>query len=148
MWCKWVRDLICKSCGKDREEKFFSVHLQCKSGYDTSRCKPCKKSRVDWQAVPFEKRMYNRVKTRAKNKNLPFNLDLEDIKLPEICPVLRQPLVYGDVDWTYSIDRIKPELGYIKGNIIIMSNRANRLKNNATAEELEAVAKFIRTCEI
>lgn len=140
--------MICKTCGKDREDKFFSVHKGCKPGYDTSRCKPCKKSRVDWEAVPYEKRMYNRTKTRAKNKGIPFNLDLEDIIFPEVCPVLNKPFIYGDIDWTYSIDRVRPELGYIKGNIIIISNRANRLKNNATADELETVAKFIRACEI
>ena len=39
--------------------------------------------------------------------------------------------------------RINPSLGYIKGNVQILSNRANRLKNNATASELSLIADFM-----
>lgn len=35
-----------------------------------------------------------------------------------------------------------PAMGYVKGNIIVISNRANRIKNNATIPELRAVADF------
>src|SRR5689334_20577241 len=88
-----------------------------------------------------------RARQRAKIKNLPFNIDQNDIIIPDICPVLGIKLEYGD-RWKHenapSIDRIRPELGYIKGNIKIISDRANRLKNNATIIELEKIILYMR----
>lgn len=140
--------MICKTCGKDREAKHFSVHKHCVGGYDTSRCKPCKKAAYDWTQQPYENRMLNRTKARAKKKGLEFNLELSDIVFPEVCPVFKKPFIYGDKDWSWSIDRIDHRKVYIKGNVMVMSNRANRLKNNATAEELEQIVHFLRACEI
>lgn len=71
-----------------------------------------------------------------------FDLDLEDIVIPDVCPVLGHRFIYGDSDWTYSIDRVDNELGYVKGNIAIVSNKANRIKNSATKKELEAVLSY------
>lgn len=92
--------------------------------------------------------MYNRVKARAKKYNLEFNLELSDIVLPEVCPVFNHPFIYGDVDWTYSIDRRDCSKGYVKGNIFIISNKANRIKNNASLEDLELLVKYLRACEV
>lgn len=50
----------------------------------------------------------------------------------------------GGGDNSASIDRVRPELGYVPGNVVVMSLKANRIKNNATAEELEAVLNFVR----
>lgn len=138
----------CRTCGKSLPETNFSPHKECKSGFDLSRCKPCKKSAADWSATPLNKRIYNRIKARAKRKSLDFNLELSDIVIPECCPVFNKPFIYGDTDWTYSVDRIKSELGYIKGNINIISNKANRYKNNATKEELEKVLEYLNKCEV
>lgn len=140
--------LTCKKCGVEKEDKFFSAHSQCKTGYDISACKPCKKAAFDWKKTPLEKRMYNRTKARAKQRNIEFSLELSDIVLPKFCPVFKRKLIYADPDWTYSIDRINPNLGYIKGNIVIMSNRANMLKNDATASELQLVVDYLRACEV
>ena len=43
-----------------------------------------------------------------------------------------------------SFDRIDPTKGYVKGNVIIVSNKANVIKSNATVEELERVSSFYR----
>jgi hypothetical protein len=40
------------------------------------------------------------------------------------------------------LDRLIPELGYVKGNIAVVSTRANTLKRDATPEELMKVARF------
>lgn len=44
-----------------------------------------------------------------------------------------------------SLDRIEPDLGYVAGNAIVISNRANRLKSDATIDELRAIASFYAT---
>ena len=49
----------------------------------------------------------------------------------------------GKGDYTAaSIDRIAPDKGYVRGNIVIVSGRANRIKTNATIDELVKVHKF------
>jgi len=81
---------------------------------------------------------------------VPFDLLLEDIVIPESCPILGIPLVRAVglmTDNSPSVDRIIPDLGYVKGNIAIISNRANRIKTNATASEIRAVADWLdRAC--
>jgi hypothetical protein len=84
-------------------------------------------------------------KFRATKQGIPFDLVKEDIKIPKECPVLHIPLVVG-VRKSHanspSLDRIVPSLGYVKGNIHVISHRANQIKSNATPEELIAVALF------
>ena len=134
----------CKKCGQEKDESAFSKHAGCVSGYDTSACKQCKKSAWDWKQVSHEKKIFNRTKTRAKTKGLEFTLKLEDIVIPEICPVFGRPIIYGDTDWTASIDRIDSEKGYTPDNIVIISNKANRAKNNLTLAELEDLVEYVR----
>lgn len=84
-------------------------------------------------------------KSRAKAKGVPFDIELSDIVIPDVCPVLGIPLFWGDklTNNTPSIDRLIPEKGYVKGNCVVISMKANRLKNNATKEELEAILKYL-----
>lgn len=133
----------CKKCKKKKERKAFSNHKGCKLGIDTSACKSCKRSAADWKKQPLEKRIYNRIKSRAARKNIEFDLELNDIVLPKTCPVLGQTLIYGDKDWTYSLDRIDNSKGYVKGNIQIMSNRANRLKGDFDIKEFYSMIMFL-----
>lgn len=84
-------------------------------------------------------------KGRAKKNNIPFNIDVHDIIVPEFCPVLGLKLEVGVgacSDSSPSIDRIIPEIGYVKGNIRVISRRANRIKNDATPDELYKVWKY------
>lgn len=93
---------------------------------------------------------FNTRKSHAKKVGIPFNLDFErDVwaAFPTHCPILGLALksMYGEGqanDASPSLDRITPELGYVPGNVIVISNRANRIKNNATPAELRAVATF------
>jgi hypothetical protein len=90
--------------------------------------------------------MVNSAKSRAKKRGIPFNISTDDIHLPDVCPALGIPLVYGGgkgpTDNSPSLDRVLPLLGYVAGNVIVISNRANRIKNNATIPELRAIADF------
>jgi hypothetical protein len=88
----------------------------------------------------------NNTRLRAKKKGLPFDLTLEDVLIPEFCPVFGIPLIMraGKFnDNSPSLDRIIPEKGYVKGNVIIMSYRANRIKCHASLAELKAIVAFM-----
>jgi hypothetical protein len=82
---------------------------------------------------------------RAREHNLPFDLKFSDIVIPERCPVLGIPLIRGKGKQhagSPSLDRIIPNLGYVRGNVVVVSLRANRLKSNATLDEIRAIARF------
>ena len=92
-------------------------------------------------------KMFYAAKRRAKMKDIKFDITIDDITIPEFCPILGLKLqsVRGTTgrDSSPSLDRIDNSKGYIKGNIAVISFRANTLKNNATADELRAVADFM-----
>lgn len=80
---------------------------------------------------------------RAKRKGVPFSLTLDDIPVPSHCPILGTALDFSGDQSTYpSIDRIKPELGYIPGNVWVISAKANAMKWNASPEELLAFSRY------
>lgn len=94
-----------------------------------------------------------RVKSRAKKLGIPFDLTIEDIVIPETCPILGTPIVVGPPRRTDSrgprpdspsLDRIDPTRGYVKGNVCVISNRANTIKCNATVDELEIVLNYMK----
>lgn len=101
----------------------------------------------EWNKKNNESVICTRAKKRARELGIPFNLTKEDIVIPEFCPILGIKLEYSDgsmADYSPSIDRIIPELGYVKNNIIIISNRANRFKNNASLEEIEKLYIWLK----
>lgn len=98
----------------------------------------------------YRKVMLVNVKNRARQNGIEFNLELEDIALPEFCPVLgvKLDLSYGDkgkksLPNSPSIDRIDPSKGYVKGNIQVMSRLANGMKSNASPDQLLSFAKWV-----
>jgi hypothetical protein len=93
--------------------------------------------------------MLDRAKARAKAQGLPFDLTVEDVTIPERCPVLGIELVrtigrHGFLPASPSLDRFVPSLGYVRGNVVVISNRANMLKRDATVAEIEALARWMR----
>lgn len=90
-----------------------------------------------------------RTRASAKLQGVPYNLTLEDVTVPDTCPVLGIPLIINTGDTSKrppgvpSIDRVVPELGYVKGNVRIISFKANRLKNNSTLDELRALVRYV-----
>ena len=93
--------------------------------------------------------MVRNARSRAKKNRLPFALTVADIHIPDRCPVLglrlksnRGSKCAGDN--SPSLDRIVPEKGYVSGNVIVVSNLANRIRNNATVEQLLKVATFYK----
>jgi len=90
--------------------------------------------------------LLTKARTNAKEKKVPFDLQINDINIPEYCPVLGLKLFFNDKrpnDNSPSIDRLIPKLGYVKNNIKIISKRANELKSNASIYEIESIIKYL-----
>jgi len=89
--------------------------------------------------------LLKRAKQRAKKIGVPCSIRVDDLFIPECCPVLGIRLVANDDmshDASPTLDRIIPSLGYIRGNVRVISHRANRIKNDATPNELSDVARY------
>lgn len=97
-----------------------------------------------------ERTLYNYAKRRAKVNGIEFSITLEDIVIPEVCPYLGIPIQFNESgtaatrSHSPSLDRIDPNLGYIVGNVVVVSHRGNLLKNDATIEELEMIVHALR----
>ncbi|MGH8591081.1 MAG: hypothetical protein ACREXX_17680, partial [Gammaproteobacteria bacterium] len=94
-----------------------------------------------------------KTKTRCKKLGIPFDITSADIVQSTHCPVFGTKLNYLGTntvdcrggrrpDNTASLDRIVLSLGYVKGNVIVVSWRANEIKKDATCDELKAVMSF------
>ena len=88
---------------------------------------------------------------RARKNGREFSITIDDIIIPTHCPVFGYELVALNEgkagDNSMSLDRIDNKLGYIPGNVIVVSNRANILKKDATVAELEALVNFYKERE-
>lgn len=127
---------------KNNKEK---IYLKRKE-YLTKNPQILKKSQDKWLENNPEYDIYHNAKRRAKDKNIDFDIHWSELKIPEYCPVLGIPIIKGiknSSENSPSIDRIIPEKGYVKGNVAIISSKANRLKQNATLEELKAIIRYI-----
>jgi len=92
--------------------------------------------------------LFDGAKRRAKLYDLPLEITIDDIIIPDTCPVLGIPLTPGEPANTPtlpSLDRIVPEKGYVPGNIIVMSLRANSIKKNATLDEVRCLFEWMST---
>jgi len=91
----------------------------------------------------------NNAKTRAEKSGIPFDIDREFLNSIRVshCPILGLELKYTEnkkiSDDSATLDRINPCLGYVPGNVQILSHKGNRMKSNATPEELRQFAQWI-----
>jgi len=91
---------------------------------------------------------FTRKRQNCKAMGIPFELEFQDIFWPTHCPILGMQLdYYGEsgfrLENSPSFDKINPKLGYVKGNVQIVSWRANRIKNDGTAEEHRRIAEYL-----
>lgn len=81
------------------------------------------------------------IKNKCQNTDLPCDIEVDDLApFPLKCPVLGIDIDYfkkgkGGSNNSPSIDRMDPSLGYVKGNVRIISQKANRLKQDASVKE-------------
>ena len=165
---KFIEIKLCRTCKKNLNYKKFRKVNSLKKGPNKgkfvgltdinggkrfSTCSECEKDRFykRYRSNPIPQLIYN-FKKRAKLAGVPFDLEPQDIKnklnlTNTKCPVLGVNMEISKLgsknnDLTPSIDRIDPKKGYVKDNIIVVSMRANRIKNDATVDEIRKVADF------
>jgi hypothetical protein len=152
-----TRLLWCSGCTTDKPEDEFALNRHHRGGR-ANRCKACLtqyakspralKLRVVWRQDNLARSLLIECRTRAKKRGVAFDLTADDLVIPKVCPVLGIEL--GVAAKTHaqnspSVDRIDPSQGYIKGNIAIISWKANRLKSDCDDPEVfEAIAAYIR----
>jgi len=86
-------------------------------------------------------------KSRAIKKNVEFSLLEEDITVPELCPILKKPLIKHDPKYGPSLDRKDPLKGYTKDNVWVISRLANAMKWDSDKEDRLLFAVWVMTTE-
>lgn len=145
-------ELRCSACGELKYYCYFSISLSqsrrlCLDGHRReTTCKSCKAAK--FQRADDRKKLLYPAQKRAKAKGIPCTITIDDIIIPEFCPILGMPLARARGigcarSNSPSLDRINPLLGYIPGNVAVISRRANTMKTDASSDELLAFARNI-----
>jgi len=150
----------CSRCKKILSlDNFSKKHNKNWKGLSPA-CKKCENLRMKNNYIkdPTPQILSN-ARIRAKQKNIPFAIDAKYLKSiypkDNVCPILNIPFQLGyknknkkNTDFSPSLDRIIPEKGYVKGNLIFVCNIANRVKSDSTIETLEKVLNFYKKFEL
>lgn len=101
------------------------------------------KDQVKFQAL-------RNIHERSRRRGYESDLEFSDMpELTDFCPVLGIRYCRGtlkDKDGSPSIDRKNPNLPYLKkyrDNLLFISHRANRIKSNATVEEIQKILVYM-----
>jgi len=150
---RYVIGKKCVECGILRYQKNLeNVTLKAAKRYQENKEDISKKQHTERRLNP-EKTMWYRAKDRAKKKSFEFNLDESDIVIPKYCPVFPEIEFncnggfQGTLDNSPSLDRVDNSKGYVKGNIRVISTRANRLKSDATCDELKRLYEYTKSLQ-
>jgi hypothetical protein len=85
---------------------------------------------------------------RAKKSGIPFSITEKDFKIGTMCPVLGVPYETGKDHIPHphapSLDRIDPALGYVPGNVVVISRMANTIKHDASFEQIGKVYRWLK----
>ena len=113
-------------------------------------CKSCEIAK--YKQLSISTKLFYNAKQRASERGIPFEITPKDIEVPAECPVLGIPLVpdeggKGNESWSDNsptLDRMVNDKGYVKGNICVISRKANILKKQASMRQYEAILIYIR----
>jgi len=128
---------------------WYHANLDRVRAYRKANAEQRRKTSREWHARNPARKLFMMAKARAKKAGLAFRIKLADIMpLPDVCPALGIPLRKGEHSndpHAFSIDRIDNTKGYVKGNVAVVSRRANVLKRDATVQELRSLLRWLET---
>jgi len=135
---EWMRRFRATPEGKAATRKWNQKYQAAHRGQSTE---PARRHKAKWSVA---RKVWQSAKQRAARVGLPFELTVADVHVPEICPYLNVPIEPGHVFNGPSLDRIDSTKGYTPDNVVVVSRRANSIKNDATPDELEQIAQAVR----
>jgi hypothetical protein len=149
------RKHYCKDCdgaGICEHKKYRDACKECHGSQICSHNLRKQKCFKCCNLLDLARRLLYKAKERARNKRVPASITVEDIwyllsGTEGFCPVLGIPFVFNQgtiSDGTPTLDRYKPEKGYAKGNVAVISFLANSIKRNATPEQIQRVADYAK----
>lgn len=125
---------------KNRETKRTDPDYQ-KNWYLKNKERKANEAKEERRNNP-EKALYKSCKYSSKRRGIDFDLELSDIIIPDICPILKKPLK-PLTRYAPTVDRIDNSLGYVKGNVWVISRKANTMKLDADSQELKLFADWV-----
>lgn len=155
---------VCVHCGVEKDINDFWFRNK-KENKRRERCISCKQNDLkiyrtkNKQQIQQKKkaaysthigiaqRLFREALKRSKFKQIPFDISVSDINVPFECPALGIPIIVGNKtkqDNSPTLDRLVPSLGYVKGNIAVISSKANNIKSNAHFSEILKVGKWLK----
>ena len=142
--------VIQRRCSKCSELKPLKTSYYINTG-NHKPYRYCKKCHADIHTSNPRNRLYASSRLNSRRKGIEHSIKLKDIPLPETCKYLGIKIDYRRASergrlrsWDApSIDRIDPTRGYVPGNIQVLSDLANRMKSDATVEQLVAFAQGV-----
>jgi len=143
--------------------KIYFSDKPCRKGHTSEKhvkdgCLECKKAKrlrhkdrhpeKTWAEDIIRQARYRAARA---NPPIPHTVDAAYIKsiLTDKCPVFGTPFVFRGnkrmLPESPSLDRLDPKLGYVPGNIVIISVKANLIKSAYGSEEVLKVGEWLKS---
>jgi hypothetical protein len=140
---------VCRICKRELPDSYFCKNKGNKTGLDY-RCRYCRKIESrEYREKHYFSAYCRTKKSECKRKGIEYNLTPEYLESiwTGVCPIFNVPIERAShgrgSHHSAHLDRLDPNKGYVIGNVSWISGRANRIKYNATVEELRAVVDWM-----
>lgn len=131
---------ICIHCGEMSDRRNRHGNL-------ASVCRKCNDKQTNGFKLRNPKfQLMRNARVRHKKQGVPFTITEADFEIPELCPILGMKLEPGTSefhDYAPSLDKIVPHLGYVPGNVAVISHLANQIKNCGSAEDHRKIYEWM-----
>lgn len=143
IFMKKLLEKKCPGCKETKPRSEYYIHTNKSGGESISgKCREC--VMLDNNRRRFTPGgILTAAKSRAKQSGMECTITIDDIVIPERCPVFgtEWEMSKDKHDYNPSLDRIDSSKGYIPGNVLVVSWKANRIKRAATIEDLQAIVE-------